>query len=139
MKNLKALLVLVTILALNGANEVMAQSGAENNTNEVQTSYAPIGGGSEFMDPPPPNVVSIKETVKAELKLYPNPSSGNFNIETNLRGNQTLLIIDLAGNVHLQKEIFINENGMIKIDLSSAARGLYLVNLGKTTLKFQKI
>jgi hypothetical protein len=139
MKIFKTLFVLMAFLSLSSTNKAMAQSSADVNTNEAETSYAPIDGGGAILNPPPPNVVSIKESVKAELKLYPNPSSGNFNMETNLRGTHRLLIIDLAGNVHLQKEVFIDENGLLKVDLSSAARGLYLVNLGKTTLKFQKI
>lgn len=139
MKNLKALIVLMTSLALSGANTLMAQNGAIDNTNEVQTTYAPISSENEEMDPPPPNVLSVKESVKADLKLYPNPSAGNLNIETNLRGSQKLLIIDLAGNVHIQKDIFIETNGLVKVDLCTAARGLYLVKLGNTTLKFQKV
>lgn len=139
MKNLKALIVLMTSLALSGANTLMAQNGAIDNTNEVQTTYAPISSENEEMDPPPPNVLSVKESVKADLQLYPNPSAGNLNIETNLRGSQKLLIIDLAGNVHIQKDIFIETNGLVKVDLCTAARGLYLVKLGNTTLKFQKV
>jgi hypothetical protein len=139
MKKFKTLFVLVAILAASGANQVLAQSSAIINANEVQILSAPIVGGGEHINPPPRNLVSIKESVKTTLKLFPNPSTGNFNLETNLRGNQKLTIIDLAGNVHLQKNIFIGDTGLLKVDLSAAARGLYLVNLGQTTLKFQKI
>jgi hypothetical protein len=139
MKKFKTLFVLVAILAASGANQVLAQSSAIINANEVQILSAPIVGGGEHINPPPRNLVSIKESVKTTLKLFPNPSTGNFNLETNLRGNQKLTIIDLAGNVHLQKNIFIGDIGLLKVDLSAAARGLYLVNLGQTTLKFQKI
>jgi hypothetical protein len=139
MKKFKTLFVLVAILAASGANQVLAQSSAIINANEVQILSAPIVGGGEHINPPPRNLVSIKESVKTTLKLFPNPSTGNFNLETNLRGNQKLTIIDLAGNVHLQKNIFIGDTGLLKVDLSASARGLYLVNLGQTTLKFQKI
>ena len=139
MKNLKTLFVLMAILSLSSANQAVAQSNVKDNSSEVETSYAPIGGGGDLFNPPPPKVVSLKESVKAELKLFPNPSTGNFKLETNLRGKQQLTIVDLAGNVHLKKEIVIDASGLIHLDLSSAARGLYLVNLGQTTLKYQKI
>ncbi len=139
MKNLKTLFGLLLCLGLSSVNQVMAQSSANNQAQEAESTYAPIGGGNDLFNPPPPALVSLKESVKVDLKLFPNPSSGNFKIESNLRGKQQLLIIDLAGNVHLQKEILVDASGLIAVDLSSAARGLYLVKLGQTTLKFQKI
>tara|TARA_R110002050_G_scaffold110009_3_gene221852 strand:- start:454 stop:909 length:456 start_codon:yes stop_codon:yes gene_type:complete len=139
MKKFKTLFVLMAILTASGANQVLAQSSAIINANETQILSAPIEGEGEHINPPPRSLVSLKENVKTTLTLFPNPSAGNFNLETKLRGKQKLTIIDLAGNVHLQKDIIIDETGLIKVDLSAAARGLYLVNLGQTTLKFQKI
>jgi|GEM_PF-3070405 len=139
MKKFKTLMVLVAILAASGANRVLSQSSAIINAKEVAILSAPIVGEGEHINSPPRNLVSIKESVKTTLKLFPNRSAGNFNLETNLRGNQKLTIIDLAGNVHLQKDIFVGDTGLLKVDLSAAAIGLYLVNLGQTTHKFQKI
>tara|TARA_R110002050_G_scaffold110010_3_gene221872 strand:- start:5739 stop:6158 length:420 start_codon:yes stop_codon:yes gene_type:complete len=139
MKNFKTLLTVMIVLAACGANQVLAQSTTIKKDNQTHVLSAPIEGGGELYNPPPPNLVSLKESVKTEMKLFPNPSSGNFNLETNLRGNQKLVIVDLAGNVHMQKNVFIDENGRVIVDLNSAARGLYLVRLGDTTLKFQKI
>jgi len=139
MKKFKTLLVVMIILGCSSLNQALAQSSTIKNNNAAYNNSAPIKDVGIHINPPPHNLASIKESVKTELRLFPNPSAGNFNLETNLRGSQKLMIFDLTGNVKLQKNVFIDENGLIKVDLNNAPRGLYLVSLGKTTLKFQKI
>jgi hypothetical protein len=131
--------MLVMMALIGGLSKGLAQSTAlKPDTNGISV-YAPIKTNRERFSPPPRPLVSLQENIKSQLKLFPNPSSGSFSLETNLRGTYNLLILDLLGNVHLNKKVFINDDGIIKVDLSNSAKGLYLVNLGKLTLKFQNI
>lgn len=134
--------IALTCLALSFAalfNSLLAQSTTIKTSVEVQQDYSPIGGDGPQFTPPPNNLVSLKESVKADLKLYPNPSNGIFKLESNLKGSQDLRIYDLAGNLRHQETVFLKETSKIIVDLSAAPKGIYLVNLGSTTLKYQKI
>ncbi|MGK0406399.1 MAG: hypothetical protein ACJAZH_000210 [Roseivirga sp.] len=139
MKNLRIALMPMVMILIGGLSKGLAQSTAlKPDTNEISI-YATIKSDKERVTPPPRPLVSLHENRKRQLKLFPNPSNGNFSLETNLRGTYDLLILDLLGNVHLNKSIYIKDDGLIKVDLSSSAKGLYLVSLGQLTLKFQKI
>jgi hypothetical protein len=139
MKNLRIALMPMVMVLIGGLSKGLAQSTAlKPDTNEISI-YATIKSDKEGVTPPPRPLVSLQENRKRQLKLFPNPSNGNFSLETNLRGTYDLLILDLLGNVHLNKSVYIKDDGLIKVDLSSSAKGLYLVNLGQLTLKFQKI
>ena len=131
--------MLVMMALIGGLSKGLAQSTALKPDTNYISIYAPIKIDKEQFNPPPRPLVSLQENIKSQLKLFPNPSSGNFSLETNLRGTYNLLILDLLGNVHLNKKVFIKDDGIIKVDLSNSAKGLYLVNLGQLTLKFQNI
>jgi hypothetical protein len=80
---------------------------------------------------------AIHDTYNSYLiNIYPNPSSGIFTIETPINSN--ILIYDLPGNKVLEA---ISKNGKVHLDLSSYAKGLYLlkVQIGNNDQQFQKL
>jgi len=56
--------------------------------------------------------------------IYPNPSNGVFNIESNSTENQTIKIINLLGDIVYTT---IKTSEILKVDLSNLPRGVYLI------------
>jgi hypothetical protein len=71
--------------------------------------------------------VGIKEQTKDAnlLNIYPNPSSGNFNIESNKDRISYVNIYNLTGTL-VYSIVCFNKN--IRIDLSEMKNGVYFVN-----------
>lgn len=67
----------------------------------------------------------VEELNSLVLKVYPNPSDGIFNIETNLEGEQELLILDSRGRKILSDHF----SGSYLFDLGTLNSGYYLVHL----------
>ncbi|MFZ1635267.1 MAG: T9SS type A sorting domain-containing protein, partial [Chitinophagales bacterium] len=65
------------------------------------------------------------------LTVFPNPGSGVFNIEflNAISGGVQLDVFDITGKI-ISSENIESENGMIVLDITNAAPGLYFV---KTT------
>lgn len=59
-----------------------------------------------------------------DLKVYPNPASGNFTVEAPV--NSQIALIDIAGNLIHQQTVV---NPVTTIDLSGVGAGLYLVRV----------
>lgn len=72
-------------------------------------------------------VVSVKENFK-ELQsfVYPNPTSGLFNIELTTKEKQSIQMYDITGNVVLSQSV---ENGKAIIDASHLAAGIYNISV----------
>jgi hypothetical protein len=70
---------------------------------------------------------------KGMLEIYPNPSSGRFNIEFDgkLTGDGFLSVSDLAGNEIIKMDVAVNSGRSISSDNLPVAlqSGIYLVNL----------
>jgi hypothetical protein len=86
------------------------------------------------------NTTSIQETIEKEnFKVYPNPTSNQINLRTNIRlidANYSLT--DLLGNILLSGKIS-NENTSIEIE--NLSKGIYFLNVGgdvKQTFKIVK-
>ena len=60
-----------------------------------------------------------------QVTVYPNPSNGNFVIETSAITKQTLYIYDVNGRMVLTQTI----NGKTNIDLSSLPNGIYNISI----------
>ena len=73
------------------------------------------------------------ETMPFSLSIFPNPGSGVFNIEflNAVSGGVTLEVFDITGNV-VSNEIIASENGMIVLDITNAASGMYFVKMTQT-------
>ena len=77
------------------------------------------------------STTSIVFVDKENIKIYPNPSNGIFNIEINNAENNKYFIkvFDVLGSVIYHKEI--NDTHSIKqqIDLSAYAKGIYFLSV----------
>ncbi|MBK7441854.1 MAG: T9SS type A sorting domain-containing protein [Bacteroidetes bacterium] len=71
------------------------------------------------------------EVIPFSLTVFPNPGSGVFNIEflNAISGGVQLDVFDITGKI-ISSENIESENGMIVLDITNAAPGLYFV---KTT------
>jgi len=80
--------------------------------------------------------LSIEENPLQTLTIYPNPSTGIFNIKTeNLTEATFFQITDISGKI-IQTGIL--ETTETTIDLSNTANGLYFLNAGGTLVKLVK-
>jgi len=62
------------------------------------------------------------------FKVYPNPSTGMVQIETNLTEDGTLEIYDMLGNVVFTKQAVKNQ-AIGQLDLSALSKGLYTIKI----------
>ncbi len=95
-----------------------------------------------------PALASVIENENAlnQVKLYPNPLSGNIvnvSYSSNVVDNGTIRITDLSGKVILNETIsIVNGENFITLELPELAKGMYnlsiLSNQATTTLKFTK-
>jgi len=67
---------------------------------------------------------------KNTLKLFPNPGSGILNIEmpTASREKAQIVISDLAGSLHLQRQMS-EDGGYYRINIASLPSGMYIVTV----------
>lgn len=75
-------------------------------------------------------VSGIKQNKVADLKLFPNPNNGIFNIEIPKRSSQTeasLQLYDISGKLHLDKTIQANES-VLRIE-EQLPKGQYFIKL----------
>jgi hypothetical protein len=69
---------------------------------------------------------SITEQTELKVDIYPNPSTGVFNIVLTNNANKTLKLYDMKGS--LVKE-FISSNKSIQIDLNQFENGMYILEI----------
>jgi subtilisin-like proprotein convertase family protein len=76
----------------------------------------------------------------ADLKLYPNPNKGNFNIELNSDSSENIQInvFDIRGREILNKTYKASGSFNQNIDLQNAKSGVYLVTISDGTKKTVK-
>jgi len=67
-------------------------------------------------------ITSVDEIAESEINIYPNPTTGQLNIETERRFSE-IKVFDVAGNLLLDRS-FSNE-----IDLEGIVSGIYLLEL----------
>lgn len=79
------------------------------------------------------NSLDVKEVEKElEIAVYPNPTSGRFNIRLNRLPEQTAMIkvFDSAGKKVYEKELDITESKMLqRINLTAVENGIYLLKV----------
>ena len=89
-----------------------------------------------------PNVKSFVATSSInengiELSIYPNPSSGLFNIQFNSdEGDVELHVINILGNKVFSTSLNTKEQNNILLDLSNYPQGIYNLTL-KTTMEIK--
>jgi hypothetical protein len=76
--------------------------------------------------------------VKAELKIYPNPSTGNFSIELNSSDNlkYTLIIFNSLGQIVEQQEV--RTPVFTNVDLADREKGFYFIELKNSEAMLRK-
>ncbi len=75
---------------------------------------------------------SIYDHPSADFRviIYPNPSAGNFSIETDAGSNKqiSIKIMDVTGRLFFQKNYYHQQRKFIQpIDLSDASQGVYMI------------
>ena len=84
-------------------------------------------------------LLTIKEFTYNQLTVYPNPSTGIFNIQTkNPIENATMTVYDLNGRIVYQAKSENIENK--SLDLNNLSNGIYILNIANGNVKYsQKI
>ena len=80
--------------------------------------------------------VGVDDFNAAEVKIYPNPTSGIVTLEVPFEGNKTMMeVISMTGQTVLKQEVFPN-GGVITetLDLSDQAKGMYMVRIDGKSL-----
>jgi len=78
----------------------------------------------------------IFDELQNEIKVFPNPSNGVFQIEFSVAGRTELVITDLAGRVIVHEKFESGQSVMTKsINMSDQPKGLYLVSLNTASGK----
>jgi Secretion system C-terminal sorting domain len=77
----------------------------------------------------PPLSIEEKNTVKNNVKIYPNPASDNLNLVLLQPSNYTGRLVDLTG----QTVLTANFNNSTTIDVSSIPAGIYFISITNTT------
>ena len=62
------------------------------------------------------------------INVYPNPTTGKFNITVENAGDVVVKVGDILGNI-LNIDLTDNMNGIFSIDLSLVADGVYFVQV----------
>ncbi len=82
------------------------------------------------------SITDMHESLKGQLSIYPNPSSGLLYIGSEQAlPNTTITIMNMVGETVLIQHINITAGNSLSIDLSSYAGGVYLVHLQNETYK----
>ncbi len=81
--------------------------------------------------------IDIMEMSNNLLEIYPNPSSGIFNIslKSNINKKFKVSIFDLSGRLVFKKEI--NNKSKIEVDISNKSNGIYLMKLSIGETQYQ--
>lgn len=70
---------------------------------------------------------SVSDNESNSFSIYPNPTSGRINVAVNNGNNiNEVVVLDITGNVLMSESVNANN---ISLDLSSFAKGLYLVKV----------
>ncbi|WP_299608209.1 T9SS type A sorting domain-containing protein [uncultured Aquimarina sp.] len=76
------------------------------------------------------NTLSVEEVEnRPALSLFPNPSSGIFNIQWRNAANVSYTVSDLTGKVIASQKGLISSENAAQINLSNYARGMYFLNV----------
>ena len=71
------------------------------------------------------------QTEAVDIKVYPNPTKDNLNVNMNgLRNDIILELTDINGKIIQNLKVEANQDNILKtLDLSNVARGVYLLNI----------
>lgn len=78
------------------------------------------------------NALDERELLESSLKVYPNPTPGIMNVQLNMRPSDELInisITDLLGHVIYCTNGHINQQIILRLDLSNYAAGIYMLHV----------
>ena len=74
--------------------------------------------------------VGSPSLTSGQLSVYPNPNSGTFNLYLPYFDNQAeITVSNVQGQVIMRKTVNAKDGNAVKLDLSNAARGMYLIDV----------
>ncbi len=127
-----------TLVLSNGLKMIYDTYSFGPQEKDVSLARCPDGSGAFAPDKLPSYklsncVVGLDETARgsAGLKVYPNPATDNFTVESAAGRRQILNIFDLTGSTKLSTFIDEKQN----IDTSEWPSGIYLASTGGGTAK----
>ena len=88
-----------------------------------------------------PTSVGIDEPLASgSVKIYPNPSQGEFTLEVSLQQPEAfeVRVTDLVGQTVLESEVQFQQRDQIELDLRGNAPGVYFVNMTNGKQKVTK-
>ena len=103
--------------------------------NECQTSYHTDSVSANCSI----NTTGIIESTKSQLKVYPNPSNGNFTMVTDVKDGEVLYVYDMSGRLVHKEVVNKNYGNTQDIYLPNLVIGIYNLKVGnlKTKLSIQ--
>lgn len=73
--------------------------------------------------------ISLEENKLSAFSVYPNPILGRGTIHFENGGTYTINVFDMLGNVVSQREVKVNGNEKIELNLEQVPNGVYLLNI----------
>lgn len=123
---------------VNGYTIVSDDGGSSSTTDgigyvQMAISQDTIGGFSGQYILSGSNTLDVVElTEKLNLKLYPNPNNGSFNIELNIQESQDieLEVLSINGKIVWSK-MYKNQigNNKYQVNIENQSKGLYILNV----------
>jgi len=98
----------------------------ENSGNRVVIDDLVWTCNPSFAKPALQGKMAVASEVLGDIKLYPNPNNGQFQVQLgNSETNADVIVYDLTGKKVFGKNVADNEN----IDLGNVQKGMYLVSI----------
>jgi len=126
------------------ASQVSASYNFVDNQPIVGNNYYRIKGSSKNGQIQYSNIVVVKyNTNAASVSVVPNPIQGKrlqLKLSQMVKGNYNISVIDIFGRTLLQKEMLLDGNGSLQLNLPNSLKaGNYLVKVeGKGSLMVEK-
>jgi hypothetical protein len=118
----------------------MSWLGGGTAGTQLKAWLDPANTGATVLDGFGPTVGIAQHTNTSDINIYPNPTSGLFNVELTLAASQnvTMKVFNVLGKVVVEKSFTNISSGIYSIDLSTEAAGLYFVEVASPISKTVK-
>ena len=118
--------------AINGATDTIHI--AQNN-GDYYVQVTDGFGCAAISDTVTLTTVGIEKNSSNSFSIFPNPSKGNLMVQLNNKAFQSLRVINLLGEVLMDRAIRAGEN-KIELELTSFAEGVYYIQLTSSEEKY---
>lgn len=135
------------VLLLNDSTFILAGSSGSDisgdKTLAIFDTVGPTNARSDIwvMKFTASSITGINEIALPQFSIYPNPVTDMLYVspKKQLSANALVAIIDLQGRVIREEKLSQNNGAVIPLDVSSLARGVYLVKLNGQVQRFVKL